>query len=186
MTTSAAKRRVRKYTPDLLVAMFRKAAALRNDMIEAGFTDNGGAIHSAERILNLLGLALNYVGLSHINNLRHFKDAVFSVEAWKLHQAGDKVLIEHVSPVRHLTQMVIAEIDRGASDDELKEFVKTHYKLVLLSPAETVLLNKQNRSKVSADRISRAGILLAAREFAADVQQALPADGPRAARSARR
>jgi hypothetical protein len=33
--------------------MFRKAAALRNEMIAAGFTDNGGAIHSAERILNI-------------------------------------------------------------------------------------------------------------------------------------
>lgn len=171
------KQRVKKYPPDLLVAMFRKAASLRNEMIEAGFTDNGGAIHSAERILNLLGLALNYPGLSHINNLRHFTEAVFSAEAWKLHQTGSKVLIEHVSPVRHLTQMVIGEIVQGADDNQLKEFVKAHYKLVLLSPAETLILNKQNRSKVSADRLSRAGISLAVRSAPNDVQQGIPADG---------
>lgn len=27
--------------------MFRLAAALRDEMLKAGFTDNGGAIHSA-------------------------------------------------------------------------------------------------------------------------------------------
>lgn len=181
MPERARKQRVRKYNPDLLVAMFRKAASLRNEMIEAGFTDNGGAIHSAERILNLLGLALNYSGLSHINNLRHFNEAVFSVEAWKLHQAGGKVLIEHVSPVRHLTQMVIGEVGRGASDGELKEFVRAHYKLVLLSPAETASLNKQNRSKVSVDRL--AGITLATREAPNEVQPSVPPDVPASAAS---
>jgi len=43
----------RKYYSGNLIPMFRKAAALRNEMIAAGFTDNGGAIHSAERILNI-------------------------------------------------------------------------------------------------------------------------------------
>ena len=148
--------------------MFRKAAALRNEMLEAGFTDNGGAIHSAERILNLLGLCLNYPGLSHLNNLRHFKNAVFSVEAWELYQAGDKVLIEHVSPLRHLTQMAIDRIDQKVSDAQFKTFIKRHYKLVLLSPGETLLLNKQNRSKMSHDRLSKAGIQLALRKTAHD------------------
>lgn len=173
MTKNIAKPRVKKYPPELLIAMFRKAAALRNDMIEAGFTDNGGAIHSAERILNLLGLGLNYPGLSHLNNLKNFKDAVFSNEAWKLHLAGSKVLIEHVSPLRHLTQMAIDEIGRGASDSEFKDFVSNLYKLVLLSPEETLLLNKQNRSKVSSDRLSKAGIELAVRTITDDAQQSL-------------
>ena len=173
MVKHAPKQRIKKYTPDLLITMFRKAAMLRNEMIEAGFTDNGGAIHSAERILNLLGLALNYPGLSHINNLRHFSEAIFSVEAWKLHQEGNKVLIEHVSPVRHLTQMVIGEIASGADDNKLTEFVKEHYKLVLLSPAETRILNKQNRSKVSIDRLSCAGIELATRPTSSDIQQCI-------------
>lgn len=137
-------------------------------MIEAGFTDNGGAIHSAERILNLLGLRLNYPELSHLNNLRHFKNATFSVEAWELYQAGGKVLIEHVSPIRHLTQMAIDKIDQKLSGAQFKAFVKRRYKLVLLSPAETLRLNKQNRSKVNHDRLIKAGIQLAARKVAHD------------------
>ena len=45
--------------------MFRLAAKLCKRMRAAGFTDNGGAIHSAERILNMLGLCLVYPDLSH-------------------------------------------------------------------------------------------------------------------------
>jgi hypothetical protein len=40
-------------------------------MISAGFTDNGEAIHSAERIMNILALALNYPELTHLNNLKN-------------------------------------------------------------------------------------------------------------------
>lgn len=163
MKAKASTPRARKYPPELMVAMFRKAAALRNEMLGTGFTDNGGAIHSAERIMNILGMGLNYPGLSHINNLRNLEDAVFSVEAWDLHQAGEKVLIEHVSPLRHLTQMAIEEIGKGVTNDQFKDFVRQHYKLVLLSPSETLRLNKQNRSKVSADRLDNAGIQLVTR-----------------------
>lgn len=163
MEKRTATPRTRKYPPELMVAMICKAAALRNEMLGAGFTDNGGAIHSAERIMNILGMGLNYPGLTHINNLRNFKDAVFSVEAWGLHQAGDKVLIEHVSPLRHLTQMAIEEIGKGVTDDQFKEFVRQHYKLVLLSPSEALRLNKQNRSKVSTNRLSKAGVQLVTR-----------------------
>jgi hypothetical protein len=151
----------RKYSPDLLIAMFRRAAALRNEMLEAGFTDNGGAIHSAERILNILGLCLNYPELSHINNLRRSQNAIFSIEALELHKGGNKVLIEHVSPIRHFTQMAIDRIGQQVSDAEFKAFVREHYKFVLLSPAETLRLNKINRSKLTPDRLREAGIELA-------------------------
>jgi hypothetical protein len=90
MKQTNGKVRRRKYLPEILIAMFRKAAALRNEMLAAGFTDNGGAIHSAERILNILGLVLKHSDLGHINNLRHSPKAVFSVEALKLHSAGTK------------------------------------------------------------------------------------------------
>jgi hypothetical protein len=145
--------------------MFRKAALLRNEMLAEGFTDNGGAIHSAERILNILGLHLNYPGLSHINNLRHYERAEFSAEAWDAHRAGEKVMIEHVSPIRHFTREAIAVLDHGASDEELVRFVRTKYKLVLLTAEETLRLNKQNRSTMSEDRLHRAGIKLALRDL---------------------
>jgi len=155
----------RKYQPKLLIAMFRIAAELRNRMREAGFTDNGGAIHSAERILNILGMRLVYPELNHINNLKLHKKAEFTDEAWKLYKRGDKVFIEHVAPVRHFTQMAIDKIGTGATDAQFKAFVRRHYRLALLSPAETVHLNSQNRSKVSRDRLSKAGIQLSTREI---------------------
>jgi hypothetical protein len=165
MKEKSDKARKRKYQPELLIAMFRKAATLRNEMLAAGFTDNGGAIHSAERILNILGLSLNYPELSHINNLRHSERAVFSIEALELHKSGSKVLIEHVSPLRHLTQKAIEQIDNQVSDDQFEAFVREHYKLVLLSPAETKRLNRQNRTKMHPDRLKQAEIKLAVLEM---------------------
>lgn len=141
--------------------MFRKAASLRNEMIASGFTDNGGAIHSAERILDILGQRLNYPGLTHINNLRNYSGAEFSVEARQAHQRGEKVQIEHVSPIRDLTRHAIAELDSGASDKEFIGFVTRHYRLVLLTSEETRRLNRINRSRMMRDRLGRAGIELA-------------------------
>jgi hypothetical protein len=85
--------RPRKYNPDNLIPMFRLAAKLCKRMRAAGFTDNGGAIHSGERILNILSLCLVYPGLSHINNLSKHEKAEFSLKARAAYARGDKVLI---------------------------------------------------------------------------------------------
>ncbi len=158
MIGKAPARGIKKYPPKLLIDMFRKAAVFRNDMLKEGFTDNGGAIHSAERILNILGLTLKYPGLTHINNLRHFDNVEFSDAAWKLHKNGEKVLIEHVAPIRHFTQIAIDKIDKKISDAQFKAFVKRYYRLVLLSPEETSWLNSNNRSTVSLTRLTDVGI----------------------------
>lgn len=155
--------RQRKYEPTKLIAMFRMAAALRDQMLEVGFTDNGGAIHSAERILNILGLRLCYPELTHINNLRNHPDAPFSREALAAYRAGEKVLIEHVSPHRALTRLAVEQIAEGVSEEEFIKFVKTHFQLALLTQAETIRLNKLNRSKMASDRLTSAGISLIAR-----------------------
>lgn len=155
--------RQRKYEPVKLVAMFRLAAALRKQMLEVGFTDNGGAIHSAERILNILGLRLCYPGLTHINNLRNHPEAPFSQEALIAHGAGEKVLIEHVSPHRSLTRLAIEQIEAGVSDEAFTTFVRANFQLALLTEAETSRLNKLNRSQIAADRLKSAGIALAVR-----------------------
>jgi hypothetical protein len=151
----------RKYHSDNLIPMFRKAATLRNEMIAAGFTDNGGAIHSAERVLNLLAQRIKYPGLGHINDFRKFEGAEFSVEALTAYKKGGQVLIEHVSPIRAFTRRAIELVGRHATDDELIAFIKSHYQLVLLTPEETRRLNKQNRSKMAVDRLKDAGIQLA-------------------------
>lgn len=151
-----------KYEPIKLIAMFRLAAGLRKQMQEVGFTDNGGAIHSAERILNILGLRLCYPGLTHINNLRNHPNAPFSAEALVAHGTGERVLIEHVVPHRALTRLAIEQIEAGVSDEEFANFVKTHFQLALLTQSETARLNKLNRSKMTPDRLKSAGISVAA------------------------
>ena len=45
----------KKYAEKTLILMFRKAAKFRDEMNKTGFTDNGRAIHNAERILNSSG-----------------------------------------------------------------------------------------------------------------------------------
>lgn len=150
--------RQKKYEPQKLIDMFRLAATLRNQMLEAGFTDNGGAIHSAERILNILGLRLCYPGLNHINNLRNYPGALFSAEALASYRAGEKVLIEHISPHRAFTRLAIEKIVAGASEREFSDFVQENFKLALLTQTETDRLNKINRTKIAHDRLQMAGI----------------------------
>ncbi len=149
-----------KYQPRILIQMFRLAAALRNKMIKADFSDNGGAIHSAERIINILGQRLNYPGLSHLNNLRHRDDAEFSIKARAAYKKGEKVTIEHVAPIRAFTSKAIEKV-RSKSDVPLRRFVKKHFQLVLLTPAEAIQLNRINRTKIDANRLRKAGIKLA-------------------------
>ncbi len=141
--------------------MFRLAAELRKRMLEAGFTDNGGAIHSAERILHLLGLRVCFPGLSHINNLRKHPNAPFSHAALVAYQTGAKVLIEHVNPHRALTRRAIETIESGVDDAGFVEFVREHYQLALLTEDETARLNKKNRTRIEQDRLGSVGITLA-------------------------
>ncbi len=155
----------KKYEPVKLVEMFQLAALLRKQMLDLDFTDNGGAIHSAERILNILGLRLCYPELSHINNLRNYPEAPFSQEALVAHGAGEKVFIEHVSPHRALTRLAIQQIESGISDEEYIGFVKTNFQLAILTESETIRLNKLNRSKIAVDRLKSAGIALALRSI---------------------
>ena len=147
-----------KYSPENLIPMFREAASLRNKMKDSGFTDNGGAIHSAERILDILGLCLNYPRLSHINNLRNYPGAEFSPAALEAHERGEIVMIEHVSPRRSFTRGAIEEIDNGASNQEFTDYVRKHFRLVLLTPEEKQHLDRINRSKMTHDRLASAGI----------------------------
>lgn len=154
-----------KYHEDNLIPIFIKAATFRNEMLRLGFTDNGGAIHSAERVLDILGQRLKYPRLGHINNYKNYDMAEFSEEALRAHTRGEKVLIEHVSPIRDFTRKAIDIIENKLdnSDDvtqKLRNFVLENYRLVLLTPDETKKLNKINRSKMAGDRLNQAGITI--------------------------
>ena len=102
-----------KYAPQKLLRMFRMAARLRQQMISAGFTDNGGAIYSAERILDVLGQRLNYPALRHRNSLKRYHKAIFSkVEIAKGTTAVDRVAALAASLARQHPDM--------SHDDALK------------------------------------------------------------------
>lgn len=150
-----------KYCPALLLPALRLFIEARNKAIAAGFTDNGGAIHSVERILDLLCQRVKYPSLRHINNLKRDISAECSVDAHKARQRGENVLIEHVLPQRAFAKVVIQIVESGATDEELLSYIKNNYRLVLLTHQETATLNKLNRSNISQDRLRDAGILLA-------------------------
>ncbi len=150
-----------KYNEKNLIPVLRKAAKFRNDLLKAGFTDNGGAIHSAERILDILSCRIKYLGLTHISTIKDYSDAEFSKAAMESLDRGERVFIEHVAPLRALTRSIISEIDAGKSDRQLIDFIKKHYRLVLLTAEETKRLNRINRSELHDDRLGQAEIILA-------------------------
>lgn len=149
-----------KYKQENLVPALRLFVEARNKAITFGFTDNGGAIHSVERILDILGQRICYPQLRHINDLKSYHPAEMSLAACEARQRGERVLIEHVMPQRAFAQAVIGLIESGATDEELVEYIRTTYRLVLLTREEASALNRRNRSRMTSDRIAEAGIVL--------------------------
>lgn len=147
-----------KYIPSTLLPALRLFIKARNRAIKSGFTDNGGAIHSVERILDILCQRVQYPNLRHINNLKTDPDAECSVGAHKARRHGEKVLIEHVMPQREFARAVIKLVENGATDDQLLAYIRLHYRLVLLTQEETTALNRSNRSRITPDRLGDAGI----------------------------
>jgi hypothetical protein len=143
-----------KYQRHNLLPALRLAAEMRNKMHEAGFTDNGGAIHSAERILNILGQRLKYPQLSHLNNLKRMAGAEFSEAALETYENGGSVKIEHVHPHREFTRSVLSLVEQKWDDEKIIEHVKNEYRLVLLTETETIELNKINRIKMDKNRMA--------------------------------
>lgn len=148
-----------KYDERNLLPALRLFIDARNKALETGFTDNGGAIHSVERILDILCVRVCY-GLTHINNLKRDPAAEISVAAHNARERGEPVLIERVKPQRAFARDVIERVYNSAIDDQLIRFIKRNYRLVLLIEDEMLALNRINRSKLTKDRIAEAGIKL--------------------------
>lgn len=159
---------VRKYHAANLIPALRLFIEARNKAVASGFTDNGGAIHSVERIVDILSLHLCYPHLTHINNLKRDPKAEISAAAYEAQLRGERLLIEHVKPQRAYAKAIIEIVNAGASDEELIAFIRQHYRLVVLTAEETAALNRLNRSRMSDDRIADAGITLYQRGALAD------------------
>ena len=149
-----------KYSPSTLLPALRLFIDARNAAVKLGFTDNGGAIHSVERIFDILCQRVKYPHLRHINNLKQDPTAERSVGAHQALLNGEAVLIEHVMPKREFAREVIEMVKRGATDGEILQYIRGRYRLVLLSKEETTALNRLNRSRITPDRIADAGIEL--------------------------
>ena len=151
---------MRKYHSENLLPALRLFIEARNKAVESGFTDNGGAIHSVERILDILSMHICYPKLTHINGLKKEPAAERSQSAHEARLRDEAVYIEHVLPQRAYALKIIGLVKEGATDEDLIAFIKENYRLVLLTREETTLINRLNRSKISIDRIQDAGIAL--------------------------
>jgi hypothetical protein len=60
----------RKYRAGNLMAALQLFAKAREEALASGFKDNGGAIHSVERILDILARRVRHPHLTHINQYK--------------------------------------------------------------------------------------------------------------------
>ena len=149
----------KKYTKKNLLLALRIFVKARTEALKVdGFTDNGGAIHSIERIVDILACGIKYPQLSHINSLKKRGDAEISVKGFEARERGEAVKIEHVMPQRAFAHEIIRRIQAGDSDDEIEKYIEMTYRLVLLSEDEAKHIDKVNRSVMTEDRVKDAGI----------------------------
>lgn len=147
-----------KYNTNTLLSPLRLFIEARNKAIKEGFTDNGGAIHSVERILDILCARIKYPNIKHIDNQKkNCKER--SMAAHEALNRGESVIIEHVMPRRAFARQIIDMVNKGNTDEEIISFIKKRYRLVLLTKQEARNLNKLNRSNITDDRIADAGII---------------------------
>ncbi|MGK7295607.1 MAG: hypothetical protein ACNS61_07270, partial [Candidatus Wenzhouxiangella sp. M2_3B_020] len=125
------ERMARKYHAENLLPALRLFIEARNKAVESGFTDNGGAIHSVERILDILSLYVCFPHLTHINSLKSDPAAEISAAAQEARQRGEPLFIEHVLPQRAYARKVIELVNSGARDKEVLSFIRENYRLVV-------------------------------------------------------
>ena len=133
-----------------------RAIALSDGLI----TDNGGAIHSIERILDILSVRVCYPHVSHYNSLKTCPDAHRSKAAHEARLQGERVELEHVLPKRAYARTICGMVEQGATDAEVLDFIRDNFRLVLLTPDERRSLDRVNRSKMSPNRLDQAGIIM--------------------------
>lgn len=147
------EQRESKYNRDNLFRALRLFVEARRNALEVGFTDNGGAIHSIERILDILACRIKYPKLRHINSAKRASDMEISVAAHEARLQGERIRIEHVMPQRAFARQIIDMIERGQTDNEIEAYVGRTYRLVLLTEKEARALDLWNRSSLHEDRI---------------------------------
>ncbi|MGA7748535.1 MAG: hypothetical protein WCA63_00140 [Gallionella sp.] len=132
----------------ILIDALRSFDEWRQRVLSKELTDNLGAIHSGERIAEMLSLKIAYPGLTHINNLRHHKElAWFSKKAKAANNKETAVEIEHVYPKRAYTIALLRKLSKTEDTVKIEQWIKKNFKLVLLTRSERANLDKINRTK---------------------------------------
>lgn len=150
-----------KYNWDTLYPALEHFAEARHVSLKAGFTDNGGAIHSVERILDILGHRLCYPDSgAGLDTFKKYPDAPRTEAAHKAIQEGLPVRIEHIAPQRAFARAVCDMIDANEPKEHIKKYIKETYRLALLTVEEAKALDKKNRSNIAHNRLEDAGLKL--------------------------
>ena len=82
----------KKYTIENLLPSLKLFVSARREVLNPGFTDNGGAIHSVERIVDILSVNIVYPNLTHLNNYKKDPNAIRSTGAVEVIRLGKKIL----------------------------------------------------------------------------------------------
>ena len=143
-----------------LMPLFLEAAKFRNSVSPKGKLDNVGAIHSASRVLDILGLLVRYPNLAHHRNIKRLKETECSVGVCASRRRDAQ--IEHVQPLRALTIAAIkaAKLTKPGAAKRVEAFLRKNYRLVLLTKEERSRLDKHNRTKIDPKRLEKAKIRL--------------------------
>ena len=157
---AASANRRRKYTVDVMLAGLRALVAGRTAANAAGLGDNHGAIASVERVLDILRVHLAHTAVSSVDALKRDPNIEGTKEAFAARARGKRVEVEHVYPRREVAQNVCALVERGATDQEIRDYIVTTSRVVLLTPEQRAAVDAVpgNRSRYAADRLERAGL----------------------------
>lgn len=164
-------------TPESMMPAFRLFWQARNEAVGNGLlSDNWGAIYSCNRIATIMADFLCYDGMSTLSKpYKMHPSAQMSAAAFAHRERGlaqgldaseitAGLKVEHVLPQREMTLRLGAMIDEGKTDTEILGWLKTNYRLVVLTNEETTELNRRNRSRICPNRMD--GIVMQERDQA--------------------
>ncbi|OBV11376.1 hypothetical protein [Erythrobacter dokdonensis] len=151
-------------SPENMMGAFRLFWQARNEVLTQGLiTDNWGGIYSCTRIADIMAAWAKYPDIQLLSYKMH-PDAEISAAAYEWRENGyasgmprneimKNLRLEHVLPQREMTLHIGAMVDDGKNDEQIFDWIRTHYRVVVLTVQETLELNRRNRSRICPNRM---------------------------------
>lgn len=111
-----------------LIELLRDASRFRAKMKRAGLHDSDGAIQSAERLVNTIGL------MAHRIRKEQLVDARYAPFLKSCQSDDPETKFESHELLRDLAKLTLAMIDGGATNAEVLTFIARRFDLLLLPP----------------------------------------------------